>query len=231
MHDLGEEPVLESFHEEVWRETFSDNDLQEEVNYIASFFIEWVGDFLHPFGDNLIRADKLDNSIYYSYLAAQSAIFEWLSVTLLCGNYEIVMRELRTILEVMFPAYFLDSAHPDIPLDGKLRLLQELEESRSGYGKKVFKMSEIDGWEYYYDLYRQLCQYTHLSMTVTGQKIKDVTRSGFNEWPNLRFDKQKFLNCVAIWKEVTSLALHLARNLVDKYDVKDPDYMQIYTDK
>ena len=84
------------------------------------------------------------------------------------------MRELRTILEVMFPTLYLDFQYPNQNLKSKLKVLRELEEERGAYGKRAFELSGYDEWPRYYELYRKLCAYTHLSMNVTGRNIQGI---------------------------------------------------------
>ena len=101
-----------------------------------------------------------------------------------------------------------------------------MENTRKGYGKPVFEMSEIDEWEHYYTLYRQLCSFTHLSYHITGKNIAMVAEQNFTEFLTPRFDKKRFLDCVNMWQEITKLAIHLAEMLMEKLGI---EYREAFT--
>jgi hypothetical protein len=220
MKEPQDESILDPIFSIIHGETSSSAPISDLAKYVNTFFECWAGDFLHPLGDNLQRAGLLERSVFYCYLAAQSNVFKWLSISLMCGSYQLVMRELRTILEVMFPAYYLDTTSPNGDLAGKLQLLLQLEESRVGFGKRAFEMSGVNKWKYYYKLYQQLCAYTHLSLAVTGQNIRRIAEGGFREMEIPRFDVAEFQRCVEMWKEIAALALDLTLTLFQELGIE-----------
>ena len=133
------------------------------------------------------------------------------------------MRELGTILEGMFPAFRLDIMTPGTSLETKFNRLQELVESRATYGKRAFRTSGVPEWRRYYDLYRQLCSYTHLSMAVAGTNMRKVATEGYGEILDFHFDRELFVKCVQMWNEVAQLALRLCLVIMERLKVEYTD--------
>lgn len=217
-----ENEVLQPFFIQVHRETCGDLSISPQVRYVKGFLANWAGNFLHPLGDNLHRVGKL-NSVWYCYLSTQTLVFEWLSATLLCGSYDVVMRELRTILEGMFPAFYLDMENPEKSLEFKMKHLRELEDKRMTYGKKTFRASAVGEWQSYYSLYQELCGYTHVSFDILGKKINAIAEQGYPESLEIIFDRKAFLNCVTMWHKISELALNLSLVLMKRWNVRYED--------
>jgi hypothetical protein len=213
-----ENEILQPFFIKVYQETCNAPSIKPQVRYLNNFLSNWAGDFLHPLGDNLHRAGKL-NSIWYCYLSSQTLVFEWLSTTLLCGSYDVVMRELRSILEGMFPAFYLDVANPDESLEFKMKRLRELEGKGMTYGKKAFRGSTIGGWQDFYRLYQELCAYTHISFKVLGKKMNSIADQGYPESLEFEFDQTAFLACVTMWHKISDLALNSSLVLMERLNV------------
>jgi hypothetical protein len=117
------------------------------------------------------------------------------------------MRELRTILEGIFPAFYLELSNPGAPLETKLTQLRKLEESHDNHGKSAFQMSGVPEWRGYYDLYKELCSYTHLSTAVASANMRKVAIQGYSEIPDFHFDRELFVKCVEMWAKVCHLAM------------------------
>ena len=110
-----EYPCLQPFYEIVFNDTVSDKATSREIKFVLGFFEEWAGNFVHPIGHDLHSANQSE-SILYCYMATQSFTFDWLSHSLLLGNYETVLRELRSILENLFFMFYLELVlrHPNL---------------------------------------------------------------------------------------------------------------------
>lgn len=231
MQNEQDESILQPFFISTYHDTHAEPSVANYVAFVEGFAFEWAGEFLHPFGDNLFRAHALDGSAFYCFLVAQTNILLWLETSLLCGSYELVMRELRTILEGMFPAYYLDFQHPRMSVESKLTSLRKLEESHVTHGKKAFAMSGVPEWKRYYRLYKQLCSYTHISMAVTGKAMRTIATEGYAESTDFHFDRELFVRCTRMWREVTALALTLAERLMKHLNVEHTDLMMLPTIK
>ncbi|HMN23966.1 MAG TPA: hypothetical protein PKE38_05675 [Ignavibacteriaceae bacterium] len=213
-------PSLHPFYEDIYLSTLRSKSISNELYFIHTFFEEWAGNFLHPFGDDLLRGKKLDNSIFYCYLSTQTMTFDWLCHSLIFGAYDVVLRELRTILEGLFPAYYLDITYPKANLNKKLKNMLSLENNKLNYGYKIFKMSTIDNWEDYYSLYRDLCSYVHLSRKVAGDSIRKIALKGYGEMLDVNFDKKRFTECVIVWKRIAALSSTLAVSLLNALQIE-----------
>jgi predicted transcriptional regulator len=213
-------PGLHPFYEEIYARTLTDESLGNQVEFVECFFEEWVGNFLHPFGNDLLHGNKLSNSVFYCYLASQSMVLDWLAHSLLFGAYEVVLRELRSILEGLFTAYYLDINYPHRSLEEKLDALSDLEKKGLSHGKKAFKMSGISRWEDYYSLFSELCSYVHSSREVMGRKMRQIAQKGYAEAPDVHFDPVTFIKCVEVWKKVAMLAANLAGSLLVSLNIE-----------
>lgn len=213
-------PDLHPFYEEIYARTLTNEALGNRVEFVECFFEEWVGNFLHPFGKDLLYGDKLRNSVFYCYLASQSMVFDWLAHSLIFGAYEVVLRELRSILEGLFTAYYLDKNYPYKSLEEKLDTLSDLEKNRLSSGKKAFKRSDINRWQDYYSLYRELCAYVHTSRKVMGRKMYQIAQKGYPETIDVHFDPGTFIKCVEAWRKVAMLAANLAGSLLKALNIE-----------
>lgn len=221
IQDMGIEinPGVTMPFEKVYAQTVANAELSTQVEFIQSFFEDWVGEFVNPLEKDLHRARKLENSLYFCYLASQSMVFDWLAHTLLSGAYEVVLRELRSILEGLFVAYYVDVNYKSETLEQKIGRLRLLEEKRSLSGKKVFESSKISNWKDYYSLYGELCAYVHNSIKVVSVNILLIAQEGFPQAVEARFDKNTFMKSVELWKRVAMAATDLASALLEELNV------------
>lgn len=203
-------------YEDIAITTLTNDKLKDDVAFVEAFFENWAGELVHVLADELAHNNSLHDSLFICYAAAQSTAFDWLKHSLFSGFYEIVMRELRSILEGLFTAYNLDVNYPALKLDEKLDAMRKLEEERATHGKKVFTRSGVKGWENYYSLYRELCAYVHLSL----QKIQDISDLHGSDSLAPEFNEDEFIKCVAAWKKVATLAVDLASSLLKAYNIQ-----------
>jgi hypothetical protein len=194
---------------------------RKEIDFVEEFFAAWNGNFVHVLRQTFRRCNLTDCSLYLCYVASQSASFDWLAHMLLSGAYDAVMRELRSKLEGMFVAHNLDIEYPGKSLKEKLEAMAELEQQGKGHGKFIFRSSGVENWEEYYEVFRRLCRYVHISSEVVGIKIREVASSGFPELIEPYFDKDAFVQCVKEWREVANVSLILADNLCDLFRIED----------
>ena len=204
----------------VYYQTVKNKDLHGQVLSLETFFGNWVGEFVHPVQKDLHHCHHLENSYYLSYLALQSMVFDWLSYTLLSGAYEIVLRELRCILEGLFAAYYVDVNYKVEDLAQKIQRLSVLEEKRMLLGKKVFEISELKNWRDYYSLYKELSTYVHNSIKVIGNRIIQIGEDGFPQALEPQLDKKVFVSSAELWRKIVCAAIDLAIALFEELNVK-----------
>ncbi len=224
-----EYPCLQPFYKNILDETLSDPVITKEIEFVWGFFEEWVGNFIHPIGKDLHRANQSE-SILYCYMASQSLTFDWLSHSILLGNYETVLRELRSILENLFFTFHLDIHHKNKTIKDKYEILEQLEISnRSPYGKVVFENSGYCDWKPYYDLYKELCKYIHVHTETTGRFVLEIASTGFPQALDAKYSQNSFLKCSKIWREISKIAVSLVECLFQKLgiDVRyfDPNHL------
>ena len=185
-------PDLHPFHEKIFKETVSDQKISTKVSRIRCFFEDWAGNFVHPFGDDLFEGNALTDNMFYSYLASQTVIFDWMGHSLFCGAYNIVFRELRTILESVFTAYYLEITFKGMSLQDKIEEFKNLEHKGKTHGKKVFTRVGLNNWDEYYTLYRELCSYVHLSASIGGKEIIQVIQNGYGKLLDFEYHSDIF---------------------------------------
>lgn len=201
-------------------QTQDDKDIQAQLKYINSFFENWVGEFVHPYGDDLLDGNILDSSLIYCYLSAQSTNFHWLAHSLKSGAYNILLREFRCILEGLFLVYTVEVAHPNDSLNEKLDRLFNLEKKRLSFGIKMFKQSSYPDWQKHYKVYKQLSEFVHLSYANASTAINKVSRDGFPETIEYAYSKQKFLQVYEIWKDLGELSVDMAIKIAALHNIE-----------
>ncbi|MBI2831830.1 MAG: hypothetical protein HYX79_06200 [Chloroflexi bacterium] len=222
-----EYPALQPFHKSIFSETASDPVVAKDIEFVCGFFEDWVGEFLHPIGDDLHRANKPE-SVLYCYMASQSLVFDWLCHSVLLGNYETVLRELRSILEGLFLTFYLDSHYQDDTVQAKYRVMEQLEFSNRSHGKVVFERTGYSGWKSSYELYKKLCKYVHTSTEVNGMFVLEVSKKGFPEALESKYSGISFLRCSKAWRQVSMAAVSLVECLFEQLRVDQCDFNPNY---
>lgn len=209
-------PCLQPFYEKIFSETISDLIITEEIEFVWGFFEEWTGNLVHPVGKDLHLGNQSE-SILYCYMASQSLTWDWLSHSLLLGNYEVVLRELRSILENLFFMFYLDAQYMGKTIIEKYKILERLENSsKSPHGKSVFKNSGYSEWKPYYDLYRELCKYIHAHTEATGKFVLEIAAAGFPQALDAKYSQSSFLKCSKAWRQISKIAVSLIECLFNK---------------
>lgn len=206
-----EYPDIQPFYGDIFLQTVSDKKIEKDLEFVRCFFEEWSGNFLHPFGDDLMDAKNgRIESLLYCYLASQSMTFDWLSHDLLFANYQTVLRELRTILENSFYAYTIDRKFTNESTEEKLK---KLEGQKLPFGRLVFKESGYSKWQDSYDLYSELCQYTHIHLNASLKMALEIAKQGLPELLVVKYDRESFIQCSTVWRKVAKTCVSLAVDL------------------
>lgn len=193
----------------------------------------WTGVFLHSVYHefkNLRYQGNInwDNSILFCGLSSQAMQWDWIIYSVCYGQYDLVLRELRNVLESAFLFYRADY---DVNLRNKTleEKAIELEKLRDfeKYGKTVFKKSGFANWEYAYnELYRELCSYTHTSISLENAK---KLFEEFNGCFEPEYDKEKILKCIEYIQQVLVVECNLMESILkDVYGLEDIEYASIF---
>lgn len=217
-------PGLHPFYCEVFVDSMLNPNLQREIEFVNCIGEDWGGNFLHPLRGDLRRA-KMHNSIMYCYMAAQTNTFDWLGHSLFMGHYDLVCRELRCILENLFFYYKLDFDSMIETVESKYQKIQRKEKSRTlPYGKSIFEHSGYSKWKKYYNLYRDLCAYIHISSNISGKHSLTISRNGFGEVLDIGYDERLFKKCIDSWLKIVNLSGELMKSVFDKHEIEAAEF-------
>jgi len=208
-------------YDQIGIETSLNLDLEKDLSFVENFFVTWSGNFVHVLRSALRGRGLADDSILLCYLALLSSPFDWLAHSLFYGAYDVVLRELRSVLEGMFAAYNLDTQNHGKSLDEKLNAMTDLEQCGRGHGISVFRSSGIPDWRKHYTIYTELCGYVHSTRQITGHRIQEVAEAGFPELVEPGFNRDGFAQCVSIWRQIGNSAVILANQLLRFYGIEE----------
>ncbi len=217
-------PGLHPFYCEVFVDSIINPNLQKEIEFVNCIWEDWGGNFLHPLGDDLLRAGKL-NSILYCYMAAQTNTFDWLGHSLFMGHYDLVCRELRCILENIFFYFKLDFDSMTETVEEKYEKLRRLEtRGEKLHGMPVFIDSGYADWERYYDLFSDLCAHIHISSNISGEHSLAIANGGFGEVLDIHYDEKLFRKCVDSWMQIVNLSGDLMKELFEEHGIMADEF-------
>ncbi|PKM57279.1 MAG: hypothetical protein CVU98_06930 [Firmicutes bacterium HGW-Firmicutes-3] len=133
------------------------------------------------------------------------------------GQYDIVMRELRTILEGAFYhfRYDFELQYYDKTVFEKNNIMENNTKVKDTYGKEVFKKSGYNNWNIIYkDIYRKLSYYVHSGLgRYNAMRVNDA---GYNGPLDTEFDLNKITKCLAMLKKVVLIEVELMEILLQK---------------
>lgn len=141
----------------------------------------------------------------------------WIEFLALSGGYYIAIRELRSILEAIIQAYYIDLKYPKVSIDGKLAILKEFLDvgRKESFGRALINRANPPNSQNIQKLYGKLCEFVHPS-------LKQVTRILGSADSDRRivelmapsFNKQLFLQCCHFSEEVVSHAIKINENFI-----------------
>jgi len=219
---------LNPYIQGIFNSTQNDASITREREFIDGFFENWAGEFLHPYGDNLLDEGKLNNSLYYCYLSGLSSNFHWYAHSLNCGAYTIVYREFRCILEGLFIVFGIEKKHHGKTLEEKLQILSTSEGPQGIFGKKAFTSSGFSNWIPYYEVYQNLSSYIHFSYSKVAPSIQRIASEGFPEVLDYSFDKTRFLDACSAWQKLAFLTIQMAKELANLDNIQLSISTQIF---
>lgn len=105
-------------------------------------------------GNNWIDMNSWISSKYMGEEAKQVGFFQffrlfkeiyWLQFLFHHGNYPMIYRNLRYILELIAQSYYVDRQYPNLSLDEKMAKIEEIEESVYGWNLVKVVLCEVSG--------------------------------------------------------------------------------------
>jgi hypothetical protein len=217
-------PGLNSCFEDNFHKSGEEPDLKAAIFSMENHFSTWCGEFIHAIEHDLRRKYDLDQNIFIAYLATQTMVWDWMAFSMRCGCYNLVARELRSILESIALFIHIENSKSGNNLDCKIDYWHQLEDKQMAHGKKIFKASGLPKWEEVYELYRNLCAFTHSGLETYQSDIKQMAVEG--QVLEFKFSKEKFLSIYDLWLKVADVscdaALLMYKNLNETPNSFDP---------
>lgn len=190
--------------------------------------VSWGGMFLHQIYHYFKSVDWTDfdealNSVFYSYLESQTMQLEWIVFSMMYGQYGLVMRELRNIVESAFLFYKMDTCEKYRKKSGayKFCIIDSLLAKKAFVKiEKAFENSGYEDWKRVYScIYQPLSKYVHTNVSVERNK---KAYPDFNGMPKLSFDRKEAQNCMYYLQQVLILESKMMISILDKtYNITD----------
>ena len=161
-HEYFENMEPESYPmiEQVQADVYNSEELFNDVELLQNWLLNWTGVFLHSVYHNFKDIRKY-NSIYFCLLQSQSYQLEWVKFSTFSGQYDMTMRELRTIIENAFFHFKYDYCADYQNMSVKEKYDKMVSDAKScpkeTYGQLVFKKSGYKDWKNVYSkIFREL---------------------------------------------------------------------------
>ncbi len=162
----------------------------EDANQIIRFHSNNWTDITHWIFSNYNFKEEQMNVVSFQYSRLFKELY-WLHILFHNGNYPMVYRNLRYILEMICQAYYVDSKYPDLFLDGQLEKMKEIEEKVYGWRLVETVLCEIldrnnqQIQSNFKPLWNHLNKHVHPSgkqMDIVAlEDIESLMRDSFNE--------------------------------------------------
>ena len=92
----------------------------------------------------------------------------------------------------------------------------------------MFTRVGLNNWDEHYILYKELCSYVHLSVSIGGEEIIKIIQGGYGELLDFEYDSESFKKCYDIWMHIAQLANQLAVNFLKRFKIsilQTPSYL------
>jgi hypothetical protein len=194
-------PDIQPFYKKIFSAAIKDSEIQEDIEFVRTFFEEWSGNFLHPLADEFMHQER-EKTTLFNYLNSECLTFDWIGHSLLFANYSTVIRELQSILYKAIMVYPFDSPEKDLVI--KVNGFEEGIENNKRTIKEVFEQSGYSDWLSAYSLYESLNrEATELfcagTMALVDSEPKEFT-----------YNRANFQKCCKLWKELARILVSLA---------------------
>lgn len=143
----------------------------------------------------------------------------WLEFLSLSGGYYIAIRELRSILEAIIQAYYIDKKYPKTSIEGKLAVLDEFLDSgkRESFGSSLINRAKPPNIQDIQRLYKELCEFVHPTLSQISRILEHSDSDDrIVKLMSPVFDKQLFEQCCKYSNEVISHVIAINDNFVQE---------------
>lgn len=176
---------------------------------------QWIEHYKTEIPHSLIqKRDQLLMAVRFTECFQVICWNEWLAIS---GGYYIAIRELRSILEAVVQAYYIDLKYPHIDVKGKLAVLNEMMDigRRETYGKSLIQRANPPNSDKIKSLYTELCGFVHPSIDqldkILGAQDRDFR---IVELMSPQYDPCLFDKCLSLSKATVSHIIDINRSFV-----------------
>ena len=205
---MREFPDLHGFYKENFSQTYRDEKIARHVHLLDDFYNYWSGAFVHAIEHDLRGDVNLDNNVMVSFLSTQTMVFDWIGFSLKCGLYDLVRRELCTILESLMLVSVIENDGRQLTLTDKLGRWGHLEDDKQIDAECLFQMTGLATWGKYYNLYRRLRRATSPSVGIAGRRVAHIAL-GCGQSLDCPYSRPEFLDCFNAWMDIAHAATQL----------------------
>jgi len=216
--------IFNSIANQVTKETRDKN--RDDADTWRQLRKQWADHYRNEVPDELIeRRNQLLMAVRFT--ECFQTLF-WIESLALGGGYYLSIRELRSMLEGVIQAYYIDIKYPDIDVAGKLAVLNEMIDvgGNVSHGVGLLKTalpprSDDKIWERMrndiFSLYRELCSFVHPNVT----QMKRILGSSESDRKIIElmepvYDQELFKQCCQFIKRVFSHIIDIDRDFVQK---------------
>jgi hypothetical protein len=177
------------------------------------------GDALHIIdfhGNNWIDMHSWISSKYAGEEGKQVGFFQflrlfkeiyWLQFLFHHGNYPMIYRTLRYILELIAQSYYVDSQYPNLSLDEKMEKTEEIEESVYGWSLVKVVLCEVSDSteESIRSNFKPLWDYLNKHTHPSAKQMDIVATEDFSSLITDSFNKNLATNVLRVTNEIFDL--------------------------
>lgn len=218
---------MHGFYEDCIEDTESDEKIKSRLHKLENFYMYWSGCFVHGMEEDIGRVSNLSHNIFIYFSASKTMEFDWMCSSIKVGHYDLCLRELINILEGLVLTYTIENNPRVNKIGEKIRLWRDMEEEYKAHGVSVFKSSDLEDWEKYYEIYKDLCKYTHPSVETAGEDTALMAWEG-SQSQDFSYSRDRFLNCYTAWFDVSEAAENIAQNLYSNYPINPTEFNPNY---
>jgi hypothetical protein len=209
---------------QVTRETCDKN--RDDADTWRQLRTQWADHYKNEIPDELLeRRNQLLMAVRFT--ECFQTLF-WIESLALGGGYYLAIRELRSMLEGVIQAYYIDIKYPDVDVAGKLAVLNEMIDvgGKVSHGIGLLKTAlpsrrNNKPWERMrndiFNLYRELCSFVHPNVTQM-ERILGSSESDKKIIELMRpvYDQDLFKQCCQFSKRVFSRIIDIDLDFVQE---------------
>ncbi|MFW9890366.1 MAG: hypothetical protein ACFFER_19475 [Candidatus Thorarchaeota archaeon] len=141
----------------------------------------------------------------------------WIEWLVMHGGYHQAIRELRSILESIVQAYYVDKNYRDIDVKGKLAVLKEMNLSRSDFGKKLIEKANPPSSHKTRKLYDELSKFVHTSVEHLDEILSEPdSDQRIVELTTPQYDRKLLQKCYKLTEQVVKHVIAMNQDLIEK---------------